>query len=58
MVDKRLCGLVNWLRMAGYRHTLKAELRFLALRRNHEGCKFSEFLPKFREKGVVTIKVV
>ena len=55
LLDNQLCGLVNRLRVMGYRHALEAELQFIHVEGNPEACDFTKFLPEFREKGVVTI---
>ena len=55
LIDKQLCGLVDRLRAAGYRHTLEAELRLTGIRDDPGKYYFTEFLPEFREKGLVTI---
>ena len=55
LIDEELCGLVDRLRTAGYRHTLEAELRFAEDRGDLREYDFTEVLPKFREKGVVTV---
>ena len=55
LVDNQLCELVDRLRAMGYRHTLEAELRFLNMIGNPEIRDFNTFLPKFGEKGVVTV---
>ena len=60
LIDKQLCGLVDRLRAAGHRHTLEAELRLMGVGDDpgsydpgeHD---FAQFLPKLREKGVVTV---
>jgi len=61
-MDEQLCELVDRLRGTGYYHTLEVELRLgkLGRRGSDRGddpgeCDFTEFLPRFREKGVVTI---
>ena len=61
-MDKELCGLVVRLRGMGYCHTLEVELRLgkLGRRGDYRGddpgeCDFTEFLPRFREKGIVTV---
>lgn len=55
LVDKELCQLVDRLRAVGYRRTLEVELRFarIAIDPGKDGCV--KFLPRFEEKGVVTI---
>ena len=54
-VDEQLCGLVDQLRTTGYRHTLEAGLRFADAVDYHEEYNLTDLLPKFREKGIVTI---
>ena len=54
-IDKELCGVVNLLSAVGYRHTLEAELRLRRIKGNYGKYDFTKFLPKFREKRVVTI---
>jgi len=54
-IDKGLCGLVDRLRATGYGHTLEVELRFTEVRSDVWKHDFTKFLPKFREKGVVTV---
>ena len=54
-IDKELCGLADRLRAAGRCHTLEVELRFRGARHYPEEYDFIEFLPEFREKGVVTV---
>lgn len=55
LIDEQLCRLVDWLRARGCHRTLEVELR---LKRAGEfpikRC-FTELLPAFREKGVMTI---
>ena len=53
-VDEQLCALVDRLRRMGHRHTLEAKLRF-GFTENDSGIDFTAFLPRFREKGIVTI---
>ena len=60
LIDKQLCGLVDRLRAAGYCHTLEAKLRLMGIgddpgRYDPGEHDFAKFLPKFREKGVVTV---
>jgi len=55
LVDKWLCELVTRLGTAGYRHTLEVEVRLTEPGDDRRRCEFTEFLPGFREKGVVTI---
>ena len=54
-VDKHLCEVVDRLRAMGYQHTLEVELRFAELGDDPSGNDFTYVLPKFREKGVVTV---
>jgi len=61
-MDKELCGLVDRLYGMGYCHTLEVELRLGKLGQVQNfrgddpgGYDFTKFLPRFREKGVVTI---
>jgi len=54
-IDKQLCELVTRLGAAGYRHTLEVEVRLTELNDDRRRYKFTEFLPEFRENGVVTI---
>ena len=53
--DKQLCELVDRLRRIGHRHTLEAKLRFECREVSVSGIDFTAFLPRFREKGIVTI---
>ena len=53
--DDQLCELVDRLRRMGHRHTLEAKLRFKSIEEDVSGIDFTAFLPRFREKGVVTI---
>ena len=56
-IDEALCGVVDRLNAAGCHHTLEAEVRFAAIRGDHRDCcDFTKLLPKFREKGTVTIR--
>ena len=55
LVDDQLCELVDRLCAMGYRHTLKAELRFFDVRDDPKIHNYATFLPKFREKGTVTV---
>jgi len=55
LIDKQLCGLVDQLRARGYRHTLEAELRFAKVVYCPGSYDPTHFLPKFWEKGTVTI---
>ena len=54
VIDKQFCGLVDRLRATGYSHTLEVVLRLMEFA-DPGGYDFVEFLPKFREKGVVVI---
>ena len=53
--DDQLCELVDRLQRMGYRHTLEAKLRFKLAEDDVSGIDPTAFLPRFREKGVVTI---
>ena len=53
--DKQLCDLADRLRMMGCRHTLEVEVRFMKNGGVQGGYHFAKVLPKFREKGVVSI---
>lgn len=55
LIDGQLCGLVDRLRAMGYRHTLEAELRLTANGDDPGKDGFTSFLPRFKEKGIVTI---
>jgi len=55
LVEKWLCELVTRLGTAGYRHTLEVEVRLTEPNDDRRRCELTEFLPGFREKGVVTI---
>ena len=55
LIDEQSCGLVDWLRAVGYPHTLEVELRLSEIRGVPRKYGFATFLPKFMEKGVVTI---
>jgi len=55
IIDKQFCGLVDRLRVTGYSHTLEVELRLVEFGVDPGGYDFAEFLPKFREKGVVQV---
>ena len=50
-----MCGFVDKLRTLGYTHTL--ELEFLVTRVDVDKELHHKFLPKFREKGTVTIRL-
>ena len=54
-VDELLCQLVDQLHATRPNHTLEVELRLTGIYGDTEGYNFNVFLPKFREKGVVTI---
>lgn len=56
-VDKQLCGLAERLRTMGYGHTLEAELRIenIAGYLGLEHANFTNILPEFKEKGVLTV---
>ena len=54
-MDEHLCGFVDRLRRAGHRHTLNVELRFWESTGDPGHLGFTTVLPKFKEKGVVTI---
>ena len=53
--DKQLCGLVDWLCVMGYCHTLEAELHLRGIVGGPGEDDFTKFLPEFRERGTVTI---
>jgi len=53
-VDEQLCGLVDRLGAMGYRRTLEAELRFDKITGGPGKHGFTNVLPEFKEKGVVT----
>jgi len=55
LIDSQLCELVTRLGMAGHRHTLEVELRLVKIWGYAREYEFTKFLPRFREKGVVTI---
>ena len=55
LIDRQLCELVDRLYMTGYCHTLEAELRLTEIRSDLGKYDFTEFLPEFREKGVVIV---
>jgi len=55
VIDKRLCDLVARLGRTGYRHTLEVEVRFTEIDDAPGKYEFTQFLPEFRKKGVVTI---
>lgn len=54
-VDEQLCELVDRLGGMGYRHTLEVELRSTLTEEDLSAIDFTELLPRFREKGVVTV---
>jgi len=54
-IDKELCRLVDRLCATGYHHILEVELRFTEVKADVGKHDFTKFLPKFREKGVVTV---
>lgn len=53
--DDKMCGFVDKLRTLGHTHTL--ELEFLMTRVDVDKKLHPKFLPKFREKGTVTIRL-
>ena len=53
--DKQLCGLVDRLRVMGYRRTLEVEFRFMTIGDGTGERGFTRFLPKFREKEATVI---
>ena len=55
LIDKQLCGLADRLRAMGCCRTLEAELRLTKVRDSPGKYDFTQFLPEFREKGIVTI---
>ena len=55
MIDEQSCGLVDRLRAVGYPHTLEVELCLSEIGGVPRKYGFAKFLPKFMEKGVVTI---
>ena len=55
LIDEQLCGLADRLRSTGCCRTLEAELRFTNIGDSLEWYDFTTVLPKFREKGIVTI---
>ena len=55
LIDKDLCGLVDQLRTTGYCHTLEVELRFAKIQDDLGKWDFTNVLPEFKEKGIVTI---
>ena len=50
-----MCEVVDRLRAMGHRHTLEVELRFSRVEGDSGGNDFTNILPRFEEKGVVTI---
>ena len=55
LIDKQLCKLADLLRARGYQHTLEAEAQVSEAGADPGYYNPSCFLPKFRDKGVVTI---
>jgi len=55
LIDKQLYDLVARLGRTGHRRTLEVEVRFTEIDGDPGKYEFTKFLPKFREKGVVTI---
>ena len=55
LIDEELCMLVDRLRGTGYRHTLEVELRLTQVGDGPEEYDFTQLLPEFTEKGIVTI---
>ena len=53
-IDEQLCGVVDRLHSMGYNHTLEVELHPMVIGNDTGEYSFAGFLPKFREKGVVT----
>ena len=54
-IDEQLCTLADRLHSTGCRHTLEAEIRLAKIRDDLERYDFTTVLPKFREKGIVTV---
>ena len=54
-IDEQLCMLVDRLRATGYNHTLEVEVRLTEMGHDHRVYDFTILLPKFRQKGIVTI---
>ena len=54
-IDEQLCELVDRLRVTGHCHTLEVEQRLSQPEAYLNDGDFTEFLPRFREKGVVTV---
>jgi hypothetical protein len=52
--DDMMCGLADRLCMAGCANTLEVEFRVKSVEPGEEA-RLEEFLPKFKEKGVVRI---
>ena len=55
--DGMICGVVDRLRMKGYKYTLEVEFRVHCMELSGEVDR-EMFLPKFREKGRVMIAEV
>ena len=55
LIDGQLCGLVDRLHAVGCRRTLQVELQIEAIDDPGE-CDFTVFLPRFKEKGVVSVR--
>jgi len=53
--DDTMCRLVDRLRVSGYTNTLEVEFRLLFSAPAEAACH-KRFLPKFKEKGRVTVK--
>ena len=53
--DEQPCELVDRLRGMGHRHILEAKLRFEFIEVDVSGVDFTAFLPRFKEKGIVTM---
>jgi len=54
-IEEELCRLADRLRATGHHHTLEVELRFLRITDGTEEHGLTKVLPKFKEKGVVTV---
>ena len=54
-MDEQLCEVVDRLRAMGHRHTLEVQLRFARVEDDSSNNDFTKILPRFEEKGVVTI---
>ena len=52
--DDMICGLVDRLRMSGYKHTLEVVFRAQLVDLDEE-VDHDKFLPRFKEKGRVKI---